>query len=165
MPIAFPEPDPPPAQAPEPVVRRPDERDRTRPRTGARDDNTAEPPEPGTRGELVHFPGAELVPQTRPLIPIPASVKAWVTEARDTVGQALDGAVYSGRRPSIRDSHARLQRAEWAGNADLLKWAGRIYGYPMLLVRVLLMAVDWLIDHPSRLIVLGALIGAAIALH
>lgn len=164
MPIARPSENEQPQNGPQEEVRRPDERERdhTRTHTRARDDNTATPGEPGGSGEIVPFPGAELVPQGPPAALVAA--KAWLSEAGDTAVRAVDGSVYSARPPSFRDSITRLQRAEWSGGIPALRWAGWIYGYPIqILIRAPLLALLWLLDHPSRLIVLGVILGAATA--
>lgn len=125
-------------------------------------------------GEVVPFPGAHVTePAVEPggesggeLVPaaLTEAARAWWAEAAETVHQALDGSVWRARPPALRDSAVRLQRAEWSGGLPLLRWAGWIYGYPALAVRAVLMGVIWLLDHPTRLIVLAGVIAAALYL-
>ncbi|MEV3927035.1 hypothetical protein [Actinomadura coerulea] len=123
----------------------------------------------GPGGEVVPlFPGAgadaasgrgELVPAA-----LAEAARVWWAEVSVTVHQALDGSVYRARPPALRDSAVRLQRTEWSGGMPLLRWAGWIYGYPALAVRAVLMGALWLLDHPTRLIVLAGVIAAALYL-
>lgn len=163
MPIARPYEQEPPQDRPGPQVRRPDEREheRDRARTGARDDSAPESGKSDRRGEVVPFPSGELARRTTPTAVVTA--KAWLADARETASQAVDGSMLRARPPAIRDSFARLHRAEWAGGMALLRWAGWIYGYPIQVLRALLMCVLWLLDHPSRLLVFGGIVVAALA--
>ncbi len=123
-----------------------------------------------TAGEVVPFPGAHVQPDTvssaGEVVPaaLTEAARAWWAEAAATGRQALDGSVWRARPPALRDSAARLQRAEWSGGLPLLRWAGWVYGYPALAVRAVLMGVIWLLDHPTRLIVLAGVIAAALYL-
>lgn len=124
-----------------------------------------------TTGEVVPFPGAHAEPadgQAKGAELVPAALaeaaRAWWAEASATAGRAVDGSVWRARPPALRDSHVRLQRAEWSGGLPALRWAGWIYGYPALAVRAVLMGVIWLLDHPTRLIVLAGVIAAALYL-
>ncbi|MGI5208959.1 hypothetical protein ACQEU6_46275 [Spirillospora sp. CA-108201] len=116
-----------------------------------KDQDAAEPGEGPGRGELVPAALAE-------------AAQVWWAEASTTVSQALDGSVYRARPPALRDSAVRLQRAEWSGGMPLLRWAGWIYGYPALAVRAVLMCALWLLDHPTRLLILAGVIAAALYL-
>lgn len=127
----------------------------------------------GEAGVVVPFPGdpAAPTPVTGVKAPgglVPASlspaVRAWWDEASQTAGRALDGSVWRARPPALRDSAVRLQRAEWAGGLPALRWAGWVYGYPALAVRAVLMGVIWLLDHPTRLLVLAGVVAAALYL-
>lgn len=119
-------------------------------------------------GQVVPFPGAQVDarPAGRELVPaaLADAARAWWAEASATARRALDGSVYRARPPALRDSAVRLQRAEWSGGLPVLRWAGWIYGYPALAVRAVLMGVLWLLDHPTRLLVLAGVIAAALYL-
>src|SRR2546422_10624053 len=167
MPLAFPEePGHEPEQTgpqPRPGERRPDERDRPRTRTGARDytgnpadvktesetTDSDDAPAASQGGEVVIFPGGEVA--TPPAAW--AAAQGWWADARQSATRAVDGSILRARPPAIRDSWVRLQRAEWAGGITALRWAGWIYGAPAQVVRAVLMVVIWLLDHPSRLLV------------
>lgn len=123
-------------------------------------DASAEPA-PAQTAEVaaVDAPGGALVPAA-----LTDVARVWWAEAVATAGRAVDGSVWRARPPALRDSHVRLQRAEWSGGLPVLRWAGWIYGYPALAVRAVLMGVIWLLDHPTRLIVLAVVIAAALYL-
>lgn len=144
MPIAYPEKQP--EEQPDRDSTRPSEHERTRPR--AREGT-------GDSANVVSLRGENLPVPRRPVAP--PVLQVWWNEASETATRAVDGSVWRSRAPALRDSHERLKRAEWAGGLPLLRWAGWVYGYPALAVRAVLLAVSWLLDHPSRLAIAAAL--------
>ncbi|RFU39110.1 hypothetical protein DZF91_24140 [Actinomadura logoneensis] len=180
MPIAFPDaPQEGPQQTPEPAPRRPDERERTRtrPRARTREDDQAptadsadsDPADADDQaaGQVVPFPGAGPVVVAEPgaALVLRETAREWLAEAGQTAAHAVDGTVWRARPPALRDSAARLQRAEWSGGVPLLRWLGWIYGYPALGARAVLLGLAWLLDHPSRLLVAAAITAVALYLH
>lgn len=75
----------------------------------------------------------------------------WWAEAAETGTAALDGAVWRARPPALRDIHARVVRAEWAGDVPALRVAGRVYGHVAMAGVALLYGAAWLLARPARL--------------
>lgn len=141
----------------------------------ARDDTPADAPtaaegpsaaEEQSGGAVLPFPSGQVVAEPDGDGPastaLAGAAQVWWAEASATARQALDGSVWRARPPALRDSAVRLQRAEWSGGLPALRWAGWIYGYPALAVRAALMGLLWLLDHPTRLLVLAGVIAAAL---
>lgn len=107
------------------------------------------------QGEVVPFPGAakEITPsdQTGDSAGWKSAVSVWVREAQETGRAALDGSVWRSRPPSLRDIHARVVRAEWAGGLRALYLPGLVFGYLSLLITALGYALLWITRRPSRL--------------
>lgn len=135
------------------------EREREHPRERARSYSESTP-DTG-HGELVPFPGVsqDLTPSddasSGPNWKEAASV--WVREAHESGRAAIDGSVWRSRPPSLRDIHARVQRAEWAAGLRWLVIPGIAFGYVSLLITALGYAVLWIARRPSRTAVATAI--------
>src|SRR5699024_1083179 len=113
--------------------------------------------EPGS-GEIVPFPGAEAAEVTeRNPDEAPtrtrAAVSVWFTEAGNTARAAVDGSVWRARPPALRDIHARITRAEWAGDIPALRIAGQAFGYAALVMTAAGYGLLWVLSRPLRLAV------------
>ncbi|MCI2421540.1 hypothetical protein MOQ72_29305 [Saccharopolyspora sp. K220] len=108
-------------------------------------------PFPGTAGEITPSDDAEGTPQWR------AAVSVWIREAQESGRAAIDGSVWRARPPSLRDIHARVERAEWAGGLRWLVLPGMAFGYLSLLITALGYAVLWIARRPSRLAIATAI--------
>lgn len=121
-------------------------------------------------GQVLAFPGAavapavaapaEVVPASRPGVAARARVVSgrWAAEAATTARAALDGSVWRSRPAALRDTHARVQRGEWAGDSAALLLAGQVYGYLALVLVALLYAAAEVVKRPLRLLVLALIV-------
>lgn len=110
-------------------------------------------------GEVVAFPGAESVEaaesdeQPGLLGRARGLAASWYVEARETGAAALGGSVYRSRPPALRDMHARITRAEWAGDIPVLQVAGQVAGWIGLVLNAVLYTAAWVLRRPLRWIV------------
>lgn len=124
----------------------------------AREDGAEEAPHPAAEtgregsGELLAFPRAEAtVREKRALRRARGLAGVWLGEAYETGQAGLDGSVCRARPPALRDMHARIVRAEWAGEVPALRIAGQAVGAVCLVVNALLYALAWATRRPVRL--------------
>lgn len=110
-------------------------------------------------GEVVAFPGTGPTGAAgRDGSRAAGVVSVWFTDASDTGRAALDGSVWRARPPALRDLHARVARAEWAGDVPALRGAGQVFGYASLAATAVLYAVAWLVARPLRAAVAGGIV-------
>lgn len=135
------------------------EHEREHPRERAR--SYSEPTPDTGHGELVPFPGTsgEITPSvdSQPSSQWKSAVSVWVREAGESGRAAIDGSVWRSRPPSLRDIHARVERAEWAAGLRWLAVPGIAFGYVSLAITALGYAVLWIARRPSRLVVATAI--------
>ncbi|RCW45139.1 hypothetical protein DFQ14_103103 [Halopolyspora algeriensis] len=121
-----------------------------------------------TAGEVVPFPGittsqdtdSDSTGQMAPTEQVPLAKRSgwnsaaavWAVEARETAAAAMDGSVWRARPPSLRDLHARVQRAEWAGDIPALRAVGQWFGYLSLAITAIGYALLWIARRPFRLV-------------
>lgn len=107
-------------------------------------------------GEVLQFPGAsrEVAQRDQPgtLVRLSGAASVWASEARESLTASIDGSVWRARPPSLRDIHARAQRAEWAGDIPALRAAGQWFGWVSLVITAVGYALLWLARRPSRLL-------------
>ena len=99
-------------------------------------------------------PSAEAEPVQHPAAGVARArdlAAAWAAEAYHSGRAALDGSVWRTRPAALRDLHARIERAEWAGGIEALRLAGQGYGYVALVLVAGLYALAEVIKRPSRL--------------
>ncbi|MCA1191644.1 hypothetical protein [Saccharopolyspora sp. 6V] len=88
-----------------------------------------------TEMEVRHTPG------------VPARLKdvskIWWSEALTTATEAFDGTVYRARPSSPRDRVERWRRAHWAGDVDSLRIAGKVLGFPPLVLSLVFDTARW----------------------
>lgn len=120
--------------------------------------------EGGDGGELLAFPGSDVAQgdDAGGLVRVRAAGGTWLSEASQTAGAALDGSVFRSRPPALRDMHARVSRAEWAGDIGALRIAGQALGWVGLVLNTVLYGAAWATRRPVRLLVTVALIAAVV---
>ncbi len=142
------------------------EREPERDRARAREANPA--PEGKASGEVLPFPGTNQPlgtdSDTTPTVEVAhekpnaattrwrSAATAWAGEARESVTAAVDGSVWRARPPALRDIHARLERAEWAGDIPALRVVGQGFGYLSLALTAVGYGLLWIARRPSRLL-------------
>lgn len=153
-----------PKQTPdEPADRVPDRRPEPEPapdRAPARE--TANRGAEEVSGEVLAFPtadaaeaaeAAERDEQPGLLVRARGLAGRWYADARETGTAALDGSVYRSRPPALRDMHARITRAEWAGDVPALRVAGQVAGWIGLVLNAVLYTAAWVLRRPLRWLV------------
>lgn len=90
--------------------------------------------------------------------------KVWWSEAKETATAAWDGSMYRARPPSLRDIRVRAQRAEYAGDIDLLRRIGAGFGWVSVVVTAIGYALLWIARRPARLVVTTAVVVLVVVL-
>lgn len=120
-----------------------------------------------TSAEIVPLPTAQPA-ETHDRSParqqLPNVARAWYVEGRDTAKASLDGSVWRERPPSLRDMHARIDRAEWSGDIPALRAAGQAFGYLSLALTAAGYSALWVVRRPLRLALAAAVVTALLIL-
>lgn len=112
---------------------------------------------PATQAPPDVVPSAEAEPARR-AVRARELLMAWAGEAYHSGRAALDGSVWRTRPAALRDLHARIERAEWAGGIEALRLAGQGYGYLALVIVAGLYALAEVIKRPSRLAIAALIV-------